>query len=112
MTDADKPAAEPAVSPDAPAPDTLTPEMLASIIEPGKSYKALAIVSLVLALIGLFISSLVLDPIAIILGLIARHKMRAANNDDGRGVALAGIIIGIFGTVVPLILLIIRTHHP
>lgn len=113
MTDADKPADEPLIPPDAPQPDALTPESLAPIIEPGKSYKGLAITSLVLALVGLVVFGLILDPIAVVLGLIARHKMRSANNDDGRGVALAGIILGILGTVVPLVLVIIfiATHH-
>lgn len=104
MSDTDKPAAEAVPSP----PDTPPPA-----IAPGKSYKSLATVSLVLALIGLFIFGLVLCPIAIILAAIARIKMGKEHNPDGNGIALAGLIVGIIGTVIPLIVIIIyiATRH-
>ncbi len=104
MSDTDKPAAE------------LTPsrsDASPPAVAPGNSYKGLAIVSLVLALIGLFIFGLVLCPIAIILAAIARIKMRRENNLDGGGIALAGLIVGIIGTFIPLIVIIIyvATRH-
>lgn len=104
MTDSNKPEAE--------AEQSLA-EALAPVIEPGKSYKGLAIASLVVALIGLVIFGLVLDPIAIILGTVALNKMRGGNNSEGRGIAIGGIIIGILGTIVPLILVVsfILSHH-
>jgi hypothetical protein len=53
----------------------------------GKSQVELAIWSLICAV-------LVLPPVGIVLGVIARRKMRALNNFDGGKIAWAGIIIG------------------
>lgn len=64
----------------------------------GKTY---GIVSLILAIIGLFILGIILGPIAIILGVIGRKK------DDSPGLATAGLIIGIIVFVLSVILLII-----
>jgi len=64
----------------------------------GKTY---GIVSLILAIIGLFILGIILGPIAIILGAIGRKK------DDSPGLATAGLIIGIIVFVLSLVLLII-----
>jgi predicted permease len=58
---------------------------------PGKSYKELAIWSVICAIwMGM---------VGIILGMIALRFMRASNNFDGRNIALAGIIIGAISTV-------------
>jgi hypothetical protein len=53
----------------------------------GNSHAELAIWSLICAV-------LVLPPVGIVLGVIARTNMRASNNFDGGKIAWAGIIIG------------------
>ena len=63
----------------------------------GKTY---GIVSLILAIIGIFVFGIILGPIAIILGAIGRKK------DDSKGLATAGLIIGIIVTVLSIIFLI------
>ena len=63
----------------------------------GKTY---GIVSLILAIIGIFIAGIILGPIAIILGVIGRKK------DDSKGLATAGLIIGIIVTVLAIIFLL------
>jgi hypothetical protein len=54
---------------------------------PGRSYKELAIWSLICAI-------WVFPPAGIIMGMIARRYMRASNNFEGRNIARAGIIAG------------------
>jgi hypothetical protein len=65
----------------------------------GKTY---GILSLIFAIIGIFIAGIILGPIAIILGVIGRKK------DDSKGLATAGLIIGIIVTVLAIIGLIVR----
>jgi Domain of unknown function (DUF4190) len=60
---------------------------------PAKSHQAMAIGSLVCALFGIFLFSPLLSIVAVILGAIARKKMRKSGNFSGSGAALAGIII-------------------
>jgi hypothetical protein len=47
-----------------------------------------------LAIWSLICSALVLPPVGIVLGVIARRNMRASNNFDGGKIAWAGIVIG------------------
>ena len=65
----------------------------------GKTY---GILSLIFAIIGIFIAGIILGPIAIILGVIGRKK------DDSKGLATAGLIIGIIVTVLAIIGYIVR----
>jgi hypothetical protein len=58
---------------------------------PGKSYKELAIWSVICAIW--------MAMVGIILGMMALLFMRASNNFDGKNIALAGIIIGAISTV-------------
>lgn len=64
----------------------------------GKTY---GIVSLILAIIGIFFAGIILGPIAIILGVMGRKR------DDSKGLATAGLIIGIIATVLAIIGLIL-----
>ena len=64
----------------------------------GKTY---GILSLIFAIIGIFFFGIILGPIAIILGVIGRKK------DDSKGLATAGMIIGIIVTILAIIGLII-----
>ncbi len=63
----------------------------------GKTY---GILSLIFAIIGIFFFGIILGPIAIILGVIGRKK------DDSKGLATAGLIIGIIVTILAIIGLI------
>ena len=65
----------------------------------GKIY---GILSLIFAIIGIFFYGIILGPIAIILGVIGRKK------DDSKGLATAGLIIGIIVTILAIIGLIFR----
>ena len=75
-----------------------------------------AIWSLVLALVGPCCCTFVFGIVAIILGLQARNEIRDfPERYKGDGLALAGIIIGIFdvvmGIVVPILLAIFRGYE-
>lgn len=64
-------------------------------VTPGKSYQGMAIGSLVTAIVGVPLAFLmILGPIGIVLGGVARSKMNISGNRNGQGMALAGIIIG------------------
>jgi len=64
----------------------------------GKGY---GIASLILAIIGIFVGGIILGPIAIILGIMGRKR------DDSKGLATAGLIIGIIVTILAIIFLIV-----
>jgi hypothetical protein len=61
----------------------------------GKS-NGMAIASMVLGIIGLCIG--ICAPIALILGIVANNQIKKTGQ-DGKGMALAGIIMGAIGTV-------------
>ena len=60
----------------------------------GKCYEGMAFGSLACALLGVFLFSPLFGIAAVILGGIARKKMRGSGNFLGYGVARAGLIIG------------------
>lgn len=64
----------------------------------GKIY---GILSLIFAIIGIFFAGIILGPIAIILGVIGRKE------DDSKGLATAGLIIGIIVTILAILFLIV-----
>jgi hypothetical protein len=66
----------------------------------GKSYNGLAIGSLVCGIASLLMAGVILGPVAVILGVIARRGMRNSGNRQGSGMALAGIITGAIGAIV------------
>lgn len=68
----------------------------------GKGY---GIASLIISIIGIFVAGIILGPIAIILGLVGRKK------DDSKGLATAGLIIGIIVTILWIILIIFLGFH-
>jgi len=71
----------------------------------------MAIASLVFSLLGLSWAGVIAGPIAIILGAIARKKMRGSGNFDGSGMALAGIIVGAIACVIAVILFLMLTNR-
>lgn len=64
-----------------------------------------AIVSLVLAVVGLLFCPIVFSVAAIILGVLARRDIDASGGLlKGRGLATAGLVVGVIGLVLGIIL--------
>ncbi|WP_406007749.1 DUF4190 domain-containing protein [Streptomyces sp. NBC_00637] len=74
----------------------------------GSRTNGLAIASLCCGIVGLFILNIVLGPLAIIFGAVARRQATAAN---GAGMAKAGIILGIVDVVLWLVLLTVAASN-
>ncbi|MFB8245282.1 DUF4190 domain-containing protein [Streptomyces sp. NPDC001046] len=72
----------------------------------GSRTNGLAIASLCCGIIGLFFLNIILGPLAIVFGAIAR---RSAGN--GAGMAKAGIILGVVDVVLWLILLAVAANN-
>ncbi len=66
-----------------------------------------AVAALVLGILSLFIFPFVCGPLAIIFGGIALKRASNNPNKEGRGLALAGLIIGIIGTAGGLLLFLL-----
>lgn len=65
-----------------------------------KPVNGLAVASMVIGIVGLFIFPIVLGPLAIILAACA---LRTGNEKSGRGMAIAGLVLGIIATVIAVI---------
>ncbi len=68
----------------------------------GSRTNGLAIASLCCGIVGLFILNIVLGPVAIVLGAVARRQAAVRN---GAGMAKAGIVLGVIDVVLWLVLL-------
>jgi hypothetical protein len=71
---------------------TFRPAAAAAVL--GECYEGIAIGSLVCSLAGAILVSPLFGIVAVILGVVARRKMRRSGNFIGYGVARAGLIIG------------------
>ena len=67
--------------------------------------KAMAITSLVLGIVSLFLFGIIAGPLAIIFG-----ALRVKPGSAGRGMAIAGIVLGALGTIGAIVLLAIVGH--
>ncbi|WP_406726373.1 DUF4190 domain-containing protein [Streptomyces sp. GD-15H] len=67
-----------------------------------------AIASLCCGIVGLFVLSIVLGPLAIIFGALARRRAAVKN---GAGTAKAGIILGVVDVVLWLVLLAVAAGN-
>lgn len=74
----------------------------------GQDHSGKAIGSLVCGILSLLICGIILGPTAIVLGNQAKAAMDQSGNQKGRGMATAGVIIGIIGVVGWAIVLILR----
>ncbi|MEU6918961.1 DUF4190 domain-containing protein [Streptomyces olindensis] len=74
----------------------------------GSRTNGLAIASLCCGIVGLFILNIVLGPLAIVFGVIARRQAAVRN---GAGMAKAGIILGIVDVVLWLVLFAIAAGN-
>lgn len=69
-----------------------------------KPVNGLAIAAMVIGIVGIFFFSIILGPLAIVLAAFA---LRTGNEKSGRGMAIAGLVLGIIDTVLAVILLIL-----
>ncbi|MEV5436522.1 DUF4190 domain-containing protein [Streptomyces sp. NPDC052682] len=74
----------------------------------GSRTNGLAIASLCCGIVGLFFLNIVLGPLAIVFGVVAR---RQAGVRSGAGMAKAGIILGIVDVVLWLVLLAVAANN-
>jgi len=74
-----------------------------------KSGNGLAVASLVCGIIGIFIFSVILGPLALIFGIIGLQ--RANRGAKGRGMAIAGIVLGAIATVLGILTIIALIHN-
>jgi hypothetical protein len=86
--------------------------------QPGYGYtpprtEGMAIGSLVCAVVGICACGLLLGPIAVVLGFVARNRIRESNGTlTGEGLALAGIIVGIVAFVLAIVGAIYYLNNP
>lgn len=71
----------------------------------GKSYSGMATASLVLSLVGLILFGFILGTLAVIFSSVALAGMGRHGNSDGKGRAIAGLIIGIIDVVVGILMM-------
>lgn len=74
----------------------------------GSRTNGLAIASLCCGIIGLFFLNIVLGPLAIVFGAVARRQAAVKSGD---GMAKAGIVLGIVGIVLWLVLLAVAASN-
>jgi hypothetical protein len=72
----------------------------------GPSSKGMAIGSLVCSCIALLCVGFITGPVGVILGFVALNSMKKNNNPEGRGLAIAGVIVGICTTILGVLGLI------
>jgi hypothetical protein len=81
-----------------------------SYARPGQT-NGKAIVSLVLAIVGLFIIPIILSVLAIIIGWAALTDIDRHPTTGGKGLAIAGIVIGLIGLVIGIIGVIVAASY-
>jgi hypothetical protein len=69
----------------------------------------LAIASLVCGIAGFLVFGVVLGPLAVIFGAIGLS--RANRGASGRGMAIAGLVLGVLATVIAIVLLVAIANH-
>jgi hypothetical protein len=63
----------------------------------GESYATLALTALILSLVGILVP--VCGAVGLVCGVVGVSYMRAVGNDAGKGLAVAGIVIGAINTI-------------
>jgi len=82
---------------DAPPPRPGTPPM--------------AVWSLVSAIAGFLFCGVVLGPLAVVLGILARQRVRAEGT-TGDGIAIAGIVVGVAAFIVNVVVIAVLLSNP
>lgn len=81
----------------------------------GKSYNGMAIGSFVCSLVGLLFCGVVLGIVAISLGVSAMNGMKTSGNSQGRGLSIAGVVIGVVDILAGIVIVLVmvgRAAHP
>jgi hypothetical protein len=73
--------------------------------------RGLAISGLVSGVVGFFVCGVVLGPLATVLGVLARRRLRAAG-EPGEGLATAAIVLGVIVFVLNIVVLIYVFTNP
>jgi hypothetical protein len=74
----------------------------------GSRTNGMAVASLCCGVVGLFFLNMVLGPLAIVFGMVARRQAGAGN---GAGMAKAGIVLGVIDIVLWLIVLLVAANN-
>ncbi|ANS70741.1 hypothetical protein SLINC_8517 [Streptomyces lincolnensis] len=74
----------------------------------GSRTNGLAIASLCCGIVGLFILNIILGPLAIVFGAVARRQAAAKN---GAGMAKAGIVLGVVDVILWIVLLVVAANN-
>jgi hypothetical protein len=74
--------------------------------QPGNGF---AIASLVCGIIGLIIFGIILGPLAVIFGGVGLS--RANRGASGKGLAIAGLVMGTIATIAAIVLIAVLTSH-
>jgi hypothetical protein len=72
------------------------------------SEKTKCVWALVCGIVSLLCCGVLLGPVALALGLMALSGMKRHGNQDGRGMAIAGVVLGIIGTVGGIVVIILQ----
>jgi membrane-bound ClpP family serine protease len=81
-----------------------------SYARPGQT-NGKAVISLVLAIVGLFIIPIILSVLAIIIGWAALADIDRKPPQSGKGLAIAGIVIGVIGLIIGIIGVIVAASY-
>ncbi|MGC5034281.1 MULTISPECIES: DUF4190 domain-containing protein [unclassified Streptomyces] len=73
----------------------------------GSRTNGMAIASLCCGIVGLFILNIILGPLAIVFGVVARRQ----GGGNGAGMAKAGIILGVVAVVLWLVMLAVASSN-
>lgn len=76
---------------------------------PPRQSNGLAIASLVCAIVGILVFGIVLGPLAVIFGAVGLS--RANRGASGKGLAIAGIVVGSVVTVLSIIAIAVLTSN-
>ncbi|WP_213453312.1 DUF4190 domain-containing protein [Rhizomonospora bruguierae] len=71
---------------------------------------AFGVASLVMGIVGIFVLNVILGPLAIIFGAVGLNRANHAGG-RGRGVSIAGIVLGVVALAVFAILLATAAHR-
>jgi hypothetical protein len=78
--------------------------------QPGQT-NGKAVISLVLAIVGLFVIPIILSVLAIIFGWAALTDIDRNARTSGKGLAIAGIVIGIIGLIIGVIGVVVAASY-
>ena len=79
----------------------------------GQSYNGFAITSMVLGIVGIpglcvyLWPGVIMGIVAVVFGIVALKGMKNSGNDEGKGMAIAGLVLGIVVITIAVLLIIV-----